>query len=202
MRDTFFSIVGFFQQPSSRRKELARLKKVLKALPEPDSLPSAERKLAEDMSRLRSQILEQMGPVKSCATCAQGCPLPHGQWSGGFCCSGRTEEIFSEDELAGLKAVGVRISDLRPPRAEHAGCAFRGPLGCSLQPGHRPALCVIYICGDLSSELHTQGRFREIHSLVEELKDTFSRFCTLRAKRLQEEEERQWMIELGIVTKD
>src|SRR5262249_35227729 len=99
------------------------------------------------------------------------------RYRGGHCCSGRTEEIFSDAEVASLRLSGTTAGRLSPPPpSDHAGCAFRGPSGCSLEPEDRPSLCVGYICQELKAELQRLDNGPKIKALAAELRSTFERF--------------------------
>lgn len=100
--------------------------------------------------------------------------MPHGRWSGGHCCGGRTEEIFTDAELSALRLSGTTPARLTlPPPSDHAGCAFRGPERCSLEPEDRPVICAAYICRDLEAELRGRGVFGPIKALRAELRAAF-----------------------------
>ena len=105
----------------------------------------------------------------ACATCAVGKPGERGAYAGGDCCSGRAENVFSDDEVAALAQAGTRPRDLVPARGPAAdpGCAFRGPTGCSLAVAHRPTVCVRYACQALQRQLHRSGR--HVEALAAEL---------------------------------
>jgi hypothetical protein len=83
--------------------------------------------------------------------------------------------VFTDDELAVLKLSGTTSSKLTPPRGDFAGCAFRGPVGCSLEPGDRPTLCVRFVCMELERELRQSGDLPKIRALQRELSETFAR---------------------------
>jgi len=134
------------------------------------------------MRDLRARLIEALGSVESCGSCAKGHPLPFGRWDGGHCCGSRTEVLFSDDELAALKLAGTTARELRPPTTELAGCAFRGASGCSLDPRDRPTLCVRYLCRDLEREIASRPDKRHIREIQAELSGCFSRFAELRAR--------------------
>lgn len=166
-------------QPS-RADALAVLRRRLAAFPSSAQSRGEERELAETMRRLRVGIAGMLRDVRSCRSCAKGCPMPQGQWDGGFCCSGETEEIFSDDELASLAAAGVSWRMWQAPQGPHAGCVFRGAFGCSLVPEARPNLCLHYICRELSHELAKRGEFEAIDACCTALIETFRTFVVLR----------------------
>ncbi|TNE49668.1 MAG: hypothetical protein EP343_10835 [Deltaproteobacteria bacterium] len=183
--------------PKSRADELWSLRQRYWDEASTRQLSKEATDLAISMRDLRKRIVESYGEVYACSSCAKGCVLPHGQWEGGFCCSGNTEDIFSSLEIAALKASGTRLSHLQPPDAVHAGCAFRGPMGCSLQPEHRPNLCVHYVCHDLARELAHNKQFEAIEGLGAELTEQMLAFKQLRSKRLEEEEWKAALQELA-----
>lgn len=123
--------------------------------------------------------MEALGDVRSCSGCARGRSLPHGRWNGGQCCGGRTEDIFTDDELGALRLSGTTPERLAPPRSDHAGCAFRGPEGCSLDVADRPNLCVRYVCRELERELAESGALPRVKKLAAQLGRTFTRFSEL-----------------------
>jgi hypothetical protein len=138
------------------------------------------RALAMELRELRPKVLEAFDGVSSCASCARGRPEPHGHWRGGFCCGGKTGGVFDDDEVAALALGGTRPKDLRAPGGDHAGCAFRGPTGCSLHPADRPNLCVRFVCRELEGELRDSGRWAEVRALTRRLEQTFAKFVKAR----------------------
>jgi hypothetical protein len=124
-------------------------------------------------------MIDALGEVEACRGCAKGHPLPAGRWQGGHCCGGRTLHIWSADEVAALRLGGTRFADLDPPRSDHAGCIYRGPLGCSLAPQDRPTICVRFLCLELRGELREDPRWREVSRLGAELRDTFAALMEL-----------------------
>jgi len=94
--------------------------------------------------------------------------------------------LFSEQELAALRLAATTPGDLRPPRGDHRGCAFRGPSGCSLAVAHRPTVCVGYACRELLAELRRRGDGPTIARLQDELQRVFQRFVAARAARLEQ----------------
>ena len=168
----FFRLLGIVSPPS-RRFELrdlrARLREVRRWRWDADA--AARLKVAREV------FVEAQGTLTACATCARGHELPHGRWDGGFCCGGRTSELFTDEELAGLVACGVGASALVPPRSsDHAGCVFRGPLGCSLAPLARPSICLWYLCRDVGRELAATGRGHSVGALAASLQEAFEAF--------------------------
>jgi hypothetical protein len=138
--------------------------------------------LAEELRELKPQVMAAFEGVKACGGCASGRSLPHGRWDGGFCCGGRTEGVFDDDETAALALGGTRVRDLRGPDGDHAGCAFRGPEGCSLDPRDRPSLCVRFVCRELEGELRASGDWTRVRALTHRLETTFARFVKAREK--------------------
>jgi hypothetical protein len=145
-----------------------------------------EERLAFALRRLREELWARLGPVEACARCAR--PASE-SWPGGACCSGHTEDLFTDHALAALKLAGTTPAHLRAPRGPHAGCAFRGPMGCSLEPAHRPCQCVSYMCRELGRELDGRGDGLASARLQEELRAGFERFVALRDARLSRSEE-------------
>lgn len=172
-------------RPSSRANEVASLRLRLLAELGPDEIPAREAELASRLRAMREQMITLIGEVEACRTCGQGYPLPNGRWEGGYCCGGQTENLFRQEELACLRAAGTRPGDLRPPRTDHAGCAFRGPRGCSLPPRHRPNICLRYACRALNEEYDRRKIARPVKALASEMQRTFARFVKLRAERLE-----------------
>jgi hypothetical protein len=135
---------------------------------------SALRLSAQDLRRLRERLSAAFGRIEACSHCVR--PRSD-EWPGGHCCSGTTATLFTDDEITALKLSGTKIADLRVPRSEQSGCAFRGRAGCSLQPAHRPCLCVRYTCRDLESELTRRGDRAAISGLQQELRIAFENLC-------------------------
>ncbi len=183
--------------PASRVAELRRLRELLDRLPLPADARPEERALAEELRRLRESLISALGDVQSCRGCARGHPLPHGRWAGGHCCGGRTELLFTEHEVAALKLSGTTAQKLTPPRADHCGCSFRGPEGCTLQPADRPNVCVRYFCPELSAELRGRADWEALRALCARLDQTFDRFVALRSARLSDEELAALMVDDG-----
>ena len=178
------------QHPRSRAEALTTLRARLREAPGPVDGPPEEVALALELKRLREALIEALGDVESCRTCARGHPLPWGRWTGGHCCGGRTEILFSDDEVASLRLSGTTADSVTPPSPgeDHAGCAFRGERGCSLKVADRPNVCVRYFCPTLTAELNTRGDLPHIRAIAVELESQFARFTALRAERLLEEE--------------
>ena len=146
-----------------------------------------ERAITEALRALKIRISAELGNVTSCATCAIGKRRPRGTFAGGDCCSGVTADLFDDDEVAALAIAGTRPRHLRAPRDEHAGCAFRGELGCTLSAADRPVRCVRYTCMTLRRELRAGERLEAIDELLAELEALRLRFVELRTDRLEHE---------------
>lgn len=149
----------------------ARIKAAARA---PATEPS--RALALELRELRPRVLEAFDNVRACSGCGRGRPLPHGQWNGGFCCGGATTGVFDDDEVAALALAGTRPRDLRAAPGDHAGCAFRGSRGCTLEPVDRPNLCVRFACRELEAELKASGEWERVRGLTRQLEQTFAKF--------------------------
>lgn len=179
------------RQPRSRAEEARRLRLRFAAeagRPGEGAQEPSELAAATELRALRLELAAAVGAVESCKSCALGHPSPHGHFAGGHCCGLQTEDAFNDDEVAALARAGTRPADLSLPRGDHAGCAFRGPGGCSLDLPHRPNLCVRYLCPDLKRELHGRGDLSAIEEIGERLESAYLRFITLRKARLDEEE--------------
>jgi hypothetical protein len=172
----------------ARSTDVASVKQKLDEAPRPDQVSPELLALALEMHALRAELTQKLSGVRSCSGCARGYPLPYGRWSGGHCCGGRTEALFTADEIASLALAGTRAARIDGPPAEAAGCAFRGPAGCSLEPVDRPNLCVRYTCRELEAELAQAGTRREVEALQIALKACFERFIRLRAEAEVERE--------------
>jgi hypothetical protein len=146
-----------------------------------------EREAAHEVRALKLQLSSALAGVTSCASCAEGKPAPRGVFTGGDCCSGVTAELFSDDEVAALAQAGTRARDLTAPRGDHAGCAFRGAMGCTLQPVHRPVRCVTYVCGRLQRELRDRDALAAVDEMICALQTAMTRFRALRNTRIDDE---------------
>ncbi len=174
------------RQVPSRAEELLVLRQRLRSAKAVQA-GEEERATAIEIRALKVRISELLAGVSSCATCATGRRRPRGSFPGGDCCSGVTADLFSEDEVAALAIAGTRPRHLRPPRGEHAGCAFRGATGCTLQPADRPQRCVQYTCHLLRRELRLRGELEPIDQLRDELQRRMTQFVALRGARLEAE---------------
>jgi hypothetical protein len=169
------SLLKRWRSPRSRTLAVdAVRRRMARAAKTPSSAEAVA--LAEELRELRPRVLEAFAAVRACSGCGRGRPEPHGHWQGGFCCGGRTEGVFDEDEVAALALAGTRAHDLQAPSGEHAGCAFRGPTGCSLDAQDRPNLCVRFTCRELEAELRASGDWARVRALTRQLDQTFARF--------------------------
>jgi hypothetical protein len=175
------------RQPKTRALEVRRLREKLRDEDMAQAGPD-ERACAAELLRLRKLLKAAIGEVQSCRTCAVGHPPPHGHFAGGHCCGLQTEDAFNDDEIAALRLSGSLPRDLRLPRGEHAGCAFRGPTGCSLRVENQPNLCVRYLCPDLFREVYGRGDGAKIEALCDEMEAVYLRFIKLRAARITADE--------------
>ena len=170
--------------PRTRADELAALRARFRAQPTTREATREQIEMAERLRALRIAMVEALGSVDACRSCAKGHPRPAGRWDGGHCCGGRTLDIWSREEVAALKLGGTDIATVPVPRDDHAGCAFRGPTGCSLAPADRPTLCVRYLCNDLRKELRARSDWRQVAAIARDLADTYRRW--LESAPLQE----------------
>jgi hypothetical protein len=165
------------RQPASRATELielrARLREEIGSHPDPE-----EFELARAIRDQKLRVSAALTGVTSCHSCASGQPFPNGHYSGGDCCAGETPSLFDDNELAMLAHAGTQPRDLVAPREDHAGCAFRGSRGCTLEVDHRPARCVHYVCTILRREMHSRGA---LDALEEDLRDLDQRVQQFRA---------------------
>lgn len=167
------------RHPETRADDLARVRRGL-VRQEPPISP-VETELAIELRALREAMSQAIGEVSSCSRCARGHPLPHGRYQGGHCCGASTDQLFTQPELRALRLAGTRPSDLAPPSpCDHAGCAFRGERGCSLDAAHRPSLCVRYLCRDLEAELRSRGDLPSIRAIDAKIVQAEKRLRELR----------------------
>jgi hypothetical protein len=174
-------LVDRLRHPRSRADEVLAVRRRLVAQPAAAEVTDEELALALDLRRLREELSAALAGVSACGTCARGHALPHGRWNGGQCCGGHTEGVFTDNELASLRLSGTTPGRLAPPRSEHAGCAFRGPAGCSLEVADRPNLCVRYVCRELEGELRERGSIGTVKAIARQLGQTFDRFARVKA---------------------
>jgi hypothetical protein len=187
LRALTYKLLDIGVRPASRANELAALRLRLAAELGGRDVPAEERALARSLRAMRIETIDALGELQGCARCGRGHPLPNGRWDGGYCCGGTTENLFTQEEIASLRASGTDQLDLRPPRSSHAGCAFRGPTGCSLRPAHRPNLCVRYLCRDLVEELEARGDLKAIRAIASRMQRAFARYAQLRDERIERE---------------
>jgi hypothetical protein len=140
------------------------------------------------MLRVRLELGTLMGSIGACATCARDRPPPEGTFSGGFCCGKPTLALFTEDELAALALSGTTPERMVAPRDAHAGCAFRGRMGCALAVADRPNICVRFLCRDAMSELRRKDALKACERVALELASVWTGFLAARAERLLAEE--------------
>jgi hypothetical protein len=169
-------LVDRLRHPRSRADELARLRARFAAQPSRWQASRRAAELAAELAALRVEMHRQLGRIDVCAGCARNHPLPAGRWDGGHCCGGQTLRIFAPLEVAALKLGGVAVRRYRAPRDEHAGCAFRGPSGCSLAAAERPTICLRYVCIELRQTLKDDGRWPPIAALNRQLSRRFADF--------------------------
>ncbi|MEP6859164.1 MAG: hypothetical protein ABJE66_00990 [Deltaproteobacteria bacterium] len=171
------------RQPRSRAGELialhARLRDELRSRPDRE-----EPELARAILDQKLRISALLAGVESCGSCTAGQPFPVGHFAGGACCAGVTADLFDDNELAALGHAGTRRGDLVAPRSDHAGCAFRGETGCTLEAAHRPARCIHYVCDTLRRELHTRAQLDVLERELAELDRRVQRFRTVREARV------------------
>jgi hypothetical protein len=176
------------RQPRARADELVELRSRLR-----DELGSVvdaeERALARAVRARKLAVAAELHDVISCRSCATSQPAPVGHYAGGACCSGVTGKLFDDNELAALAHAGTRPRDLIPPPGHdaHAGCAFRGSGGCSLDVADRPARCVRYVCDSLRRELHARGQLDPIEAKLDDLDRTMQRFAAVHHARRDRE---------------
>lgn len=177
-------LVDRLRHGPDRAAEVHQLRRQLAAAD--TSVPPQEAALAAALHQLRERLSRAIGDVTACRSCAAGHPEPHGHFAGGHCCGAGTFDLFNDDEVAALRLSGTTPGRLRPPAGDFAGCAFRGPAGCSLRAADRPNLCVRYVCPDLARELHRLGRLDGVEALAAEMEAVYLRFIELRARRLDQ----------------
>lgn len=146
--------------------------------------PSREERALALALRVSRERLAAVTGGATCARCAEAAPPPIGRWGGGFCCGGKTENLFDEDGIAALRAGGTRRRHLRRRDTDQAGCLFRGPEGCALPPRHRPDVCLRHLCSDLRGELARGGALAAAEAAIRENESLFAAFLESRADRL------------------
>jgi hypothetical protein len=177
-----------WRQPRSRADEALALRRRFSREPAKSEVSSEEAAASSELRALRLALSQAIGSVESCRHCAIGHPPPHGHFAGGHCCGLQTEDAFNDDEVAALRQAGTTLRELRLPRGDHAGCAFRGATGCSLSAPDRPNLCLRYVCNDLARELNARGDLPAIEALSARMEEVYLRFITLRRERIDAEE--------------
>ena len=180
-------LVDCLRYQRTRADEVLDVRRRLLAQAGPGRVCREELETARELRLLREGAARAFGSIARCATCAVGRPPPHGAYPGGFCCGATTAEIFPDEELAALRLSGTSPGDLVPASGELAGCAFRGPRGCVLPPGHRPSQCLRHLCYDLVRELQERGGLDRVEDLAEQLRATFLEFEKYRRSRLDDE---------------
>lgn len=168
------------RQPKSRADELIALQRRLRDERARD-IGDDERAFARDARARKLAVAAELRSISSCRTCATGQPWPRGGYDGGACCSGVTADLFDDNELAALAHAGTRPRDLVPPGGTdaHAGCAFRGPRGCTLDVMHRPGRCVHYLCDTLRRELFKRGQLDAVEAKLAELNRAMQQFVAV-----------------------
>jgi hypothetical protein len=176
------------RQPRSRADELIALRGRLRE-ERAAHVDDEERALAVEVGAKKRAVSAELDAVSSCRSCAVGAPWPRGAYDGGDCCAGVTADLFDDNELAALVHAGTRPRDLVAPRGAdaHAGCAFRGPRGCTLDVAHRPGRCVHYLCDTLRRELHAGGKLDRVEARLAALNETMQRFTAVHAARRDRE---------------
>ena len=174
------------RQPRSRADELIALRARLRAELAATTVDDEERRLARAVHDKKLAVSAAIANVTSCSSCAKGAPWPRGGYDGGDCCAGVTGDLFDDNELAALAHAGTQPQDLVAPAGSdtHAGCAFRGPRGCTLELDHRPARCVHYVCDTLRRELHSRGRLDGVEASLAELNAEMQRFTAVHRARV------------------
>lgn len=171
------------RQPATRATDLIELHRRLREEVATPADPE-EAALARAILAQKQRVASELGAVTSCGSCAKGQPEPVGHYAGGACCSGVTNDLFDANELGALVHAGTRVGDLRAPRTDHAGCAFRAEDRCTLELAHRPARCVHYVCDGLRRELHAKGRLDAIERELAELNHRVQAYRAVRDARV------------------
>jgi hypothetical protein len=182
-------LLARLRQPATRNDELTALRRRLRDELASTEVDEEERALAREAHAQKLAVSALLKNVTSCRSCATGQPSPVGDYDGGACCSGVTAELFDDAELAALVHAGTRAKDLVPPPREdhHAGCAFRGAHGCSLEVTHRPSRCVHYVCDGLRRELHRRGQLDDIEGKLADLNRAMQTFGAVNKARRDRE---------------
>ncbi|MEZ4445387.1 MAG: hypothetical protein R3B72_40310 [Polyangiaceae bacterium] len=170
------------RHPRERADALARLRARFAAQASASKDPERI-SLARELRALRRSLHDALAALQGlpCSGCAFGHPLPEGRYAGGHCCGSDTLRIFTEPEVLALRLGGTRPRKLRPADGPHAGCAFRGATGCTLEPEDRPSICLRYVCPELHLELRGSPEGRRVLALAGALRDGQARFEALGA---------------------
>jgi hypothetical protein len=164
-----------------RARELVTLRRRFARALADVNLDAELREQARALLELRRELSRSLGAVRACCDCVR--PRSK-EWPGGHCCSGSTQAIFSNEELAALRITGTRLSRFTGLREPLRGCVFRGQAGCTLRVEHRPCLCVRYTCRELEAELSARGDRAAVAKLQQRLHSAFEAFCrTLQARQ-------------------
>lgn len=174
------------RQVPSRADELIALRDRLRA-ERAARIGPQERALAREVRALKQRASAALAETTACHSCAVGKRWPRGAHAGGDCCSGVTADLFDDDEVGALAAAGTRPRDLRAPRGDHAGCAFRGELGCTLAAADRPMRCVHYTCMILRKELKANSALAATDAILVQLKGRMAELVAVRKARLEAE---------------
>ena len=97
-------LVDRARHPRRRADELRSIRSRLAEQPGAAETGRGLVALALKLRRLRRELSAALAGVRSCSSCAVGYPEPFGHWDGGHCCGGNSENLFTNDELAALKA--------------------------------------------------------------------------------------------------
>ncbi len=183
LRFVWMLIAYIFDRLKGPRERAEALFAVRRRVASQDGPRSAGREAVQSAFRLkalREALGSRFGPASACGSCTRP---PSLEWPGGHCCSGNTEDLFTEDEAAALKLSGTKPRHLRSPHRTQNGCLFRGPKGCSLLPRHRPSLCIRYNCFDLQREIDMREDADEVNRLLEDLRQEAEHFVKLKNER-------------------
>ena len=166
----------------------AGVRKIRRDLASGDALSGAEARTLPSVAAARQRLIELSMGVRSCGSCSQGCDGVEGRFSGGYCCSGPTADVFRDEELDLLRGLGARPSQYRGS-GQGAGCSFRGPRGCVLGAEQRPSVCLAYACTALRREIAESGLGRELGQAQDQLDAAMGDFRRARAARLRRRDE-------------
>ncbi|HJL19027.1 MAG TPA: hypothetical protein RMH99_25415 [Sandaracinaceae bacterium LLY-WYZ-13_1] len=159
----------------ARAADLGRLRARFTA--QPSRGPEAA--VARELPALKRAVAEAYAEARSCAGCGRGCARPAGRWPGGRCCGTSTLTVFSPLEVRAMKLAGQRAPEAAAGDAAEAGCAFRGPTGCSLAPEARPVRCLLYECAELGEEMAGND---EARARRRALAEAYERFAALASR--------------------